>query len=95
MYELETTSYFRKKYRKLTSKNSELITRVEKTLNQLAKNPKHKNLKSHKIMSAEYGEVISSSVTGDIRILWKKIDEKLILLLLDIGGHSGGSRVYR
>jgi mRNA-degrading endonuclease RelE of RelBE toxin-antitoxin system len=42
MYELETTSYFRKKYKKLTSKNTELITRVEKTLNQLAKNPKQK-----------------------------------------------------
>ena len=48
MYELETTSHFRKKYRKLISNNTELITRVEKTLNQLAKNPKYKNLKSHK-----------------------------------------------
>ena len=93
-WQLETTSHFRKKYSKLTKNNSKLIKQVEKTLLQLAENPKHKGLKSHKIKSSNFGEVISSRVSGDIRIIWKSVDEKLVLLLLDIGGHSGTNSVY-
>ncbi len=95
MYELEVTSHFRRKYKKLVAKNKILKDQISYTLKQLAKDPKHKNLRSHKIIGSEYGDVFSSSVTGDIRIIWKDIDDKLILLLLDIGGHSGGKGVYK
>lgn len=74
-WQLETTSHFRKKYSKLTKNNSKLIKQIEKTLFQLAENPKHKGLKSHKIKSATYGEVISSRISSDIRVIWKNIDE--------------------
>ena len=50
-------------------------------------------------------DVFSSSVTGDIRIIWRYLDENIksktieileiqVLELLDIGGHSGGKSVY-
>lgn len=95
MYELEVTSHFRRKYKKLVAKNKILKDQIALSLKQLAKDPKSKNLRSHKITSSEYGNVFSSSVTGDIRIIWKEIDDKLVLLLLDIGGHSGARGVYK
>lgn len=95
MYELEITSHFRRKYRKLIAKNKSLKNKIIETLKQLAKDPRHKNLKNHKVSTSEFGEVISCRVTGDIRIIWKQVDDKLILLLLDIGGHSGSNSVYK
>lgn len=95
MYELETTSHFRKRYTKLAGKNQKLQKTIEKTLELLKKHPRYQSLKTHKVFISEYGEVNSSRVTGDIRIIWMKIENKLIILLLDIGGHSGGKGVYR
>lgn len=95
MYELETTSHFRKKYKKLVAKNLSLRDKIIKTLEQLAKDPRHKSLRSHKIQSSKHGDVVSSCVTGDLRIIWKNIDDKFVLLLLDIGGHSGHRSVYK
>ena len=95
MYELQTTSNFRKKYKKLVEKNKKLQNAIEKTLELLRSNPKYKSLKTHKVFLSQYGEVYSSFVTGDIRVIWIQIENKLIILLLDIGGHSGGKGVYR
>ncbi|OGI19659.1 MAG: hypothetical protein A3B68_01510 [Candidatus Melainabacteria bacterium RIFCSPHIGHO2_02_FULL_34_12] len=95
MYELQTTSNFRKKYKKFAEKNKELQNSVQKTLALLRVNPKYKSLKTHKVFLSQYGEVYSSFVTGDIRIIWMQIKNKLIILLLDLGGHSGGRGVYR
>lgn len=94
MYEIETTDYFKKKYKKLVSKNDELRDRIIKAIETLKNNPKHKSLRSHKVTITEFGKVYSSSVTGDIRIIWTESNKKLVLLLLDIGGHSGGIGVY-
>ncbi len=95
MYELQTTSNFRKKYKKLAEKNKKLQSAVEKTLELLRSNPKYKALKTHKIFLSQYGEVYSSFVTGDIRVIWMQIENKLVVLLLDIGGHSGSKSVYK
>ncbi len=95
MYELQTTSNFRKKYKKLAEKNKKLQNAIEKTLELLRSNPKYKSLKTHKVFLSQYGEVYSSFVTGDIRIIWMQIEDKLVILLLDIGGHSGGKGVYK
>ena len=95
MYELQTTSSFRKKYIKLAEKNKKLQNSVQKTLGLLRANPRYKSLKTHKVFLSQYGEVYSSFVTGDIRIIWMQIKNKLIILLLDIGGHSGSKGVYR
>lgn len=95
MYELQTTSNFRRKYIKLAEKNKKLQKSVQKTLDLLRVNPKYKSLKTHKVFLSQYGEVYSSFVTGDIRIIWMQIENKLIILLLDIGRHSGSKSVYR
>ena len=95
MYELQTTSNFRKKYKKLVEKNKKLQNAIEKTLELLRSNPKYKSLKTHKVFLSQYGEVYSSFVTGDIRIIWIQIEEKLVILLLDIGGHSGSKGIYK
>ena len=95
MYELRTTSNFRKKYKKLAEKNKKLQNSVQKTLDLLRLNPKYKSLKTHKVFLSRYGEVYSSFVTGDIRIIWIQVENKLIILLLDIGGHSGSKNVYK
>ncbi len=95
MYELQTTSNFRKKYKKLAEKNKKLQSAVEKTLELLRSNPKYKSLKTHKVFLSQYGEVYSSFVTGDIRVIWMQIENKLVILLLDIGGHSGSKSVYK
>ena len=95
MYELQTTSNFRKKYIKLAEKNKKLQNSVQKTLDLLRLNPKYKSLKTHKVFLSQYGEVYSSFVTGDIRIIWIQVENNLIILLLDIGGHSGSKGIYR
>lgn len=95
MYELQTTSNFRKKYIKLAEKDKKLQHSVQKTLELLRTSPKYKSLKTHKVFLSQYGEVYSSFVTGDVRIIWMRIENKLIILLLNIGGHSGSKGVYR
>ena len=95
MYELQTTGSFRKKYKKLAERNKKLQNSIQKALELLRVNPKYKSLKTHKVFLSQYGEVYSSFVTDDIRIIWIQVENKLIVLLLDIGGHSGGKGVYR
>ncbi len=94
MWGLETTSHFRRKYRKLANKNSALKNKIQESIKLLTKDPRHNKLKSHKVITKEHGEAISSYVTGDIRVIWQRLDDKLVLLLLDIGGHSGSKAVY-
>lgn len=88
MFELEFSKYFKKKYKKLTSKNSLLISKIKKTLIQLEKNPEDNSIGSHKINSKTFGDLWSSRVTGDIRILWNYNKNGIAILLIDIGGHD-------
>jgi mRNA-degrading endonuclease YafQ of YafQ-DinJ toxin-antitoxin module len=92
-HEIEYTSHFQKKYKKIIEKNSNLIKRTEKTLSMLQDNPMHKSLQSHKIKSKS-GSVMSSYVTSDIRIIWTLDEDAQTILLHDIGGHEGTNSVY-
>ena len=94
MYELETTSHFRSRYKKLISKNKKLKDRIIKVIETLRKDPRYPSLKTHKVFISEYGDVFSSFVTDDTRIIWTKIKNELVLLLLDLGKHSGKHSVY-
>ena len=94
MFEVETTSHFRNRYKKLISKNKKLKDRIIKVIEILRKDPRYPSLKTHKVFISEFGDVFSSSVTGDIRIIWIKIKNKFVLLLLDLGKHSGKHAVY-
>lgn len=95
MFEVNTTPYFIKKVNKLVNKNIKLAEKIDKTIQSLAKDPRDSTLKSHKVIIHNLGEVFSSRVTGDIRILWDYSDSNInIIDLLDIGGHSGNTSVY-
>jgi mRNA-degrading endonuclease YafQ of YafQ-DinJ toxin-antitoxin module len=95
MYKIETTSIFDKGYSKLIMNNKLLEKKILKTIEKLKEEPSYPGLKTHVVNLPSWGKVCSSWVTGDIRIIWKEIDCELILLLLDIGGHSGGAKVYK
>ncbi|MGL4609039.1 MAG: hypothetical protein ACRCYY_05050 [Trueperaceae bacterium] len=68
---------------------------MQQTLTLLAENPTAPKLKTHKV-TIEGERVLSSSVTGDLRIIWRFRETDLEMIdLLDIGGHEGSNKVYR
>jgi mRNA-degrading endonuclease YafQ of YafQ-DinJ toxin-antitoxin module len=96
MFELDFQPTFWKQYRKVTRNNTFLKGKVYETLQTLASNPQHPSLKTHRAETRKYGRKMSSHVTGDFRIIWDYDKERrLVILVLDIGGHSGRSKVYK
>jgi Txe/YoeB family toxin of Txe-Axe toxin-antitoxin module len=94
-YQLEVTKKAAKKYKKLTTKNKHLQEKVQKILKILVDDPFHLKLKTHKVQITNYGIVYSSRITQDIRIIWDIENDKVTIVLLDIGGHSGSKGVYK
>lgn len=96
MFKIQSTTSFDRKYKALKNKDSQLAKQVVKTISLLHENPLFASLHTHKVSSARYGIRFSSKVTGDIRIIWDyDKNENLLILLLDLGGHSGKKRVYK
>lgn len=95
MYTLFPTKAFLRKAKKLID-SAQKRQNLEESLIKLETNPFYSTLKTHKVQSGKYGLMYSSRVTGDLRIIWNfDQDDKLILLLLDLGGHEGGNKVYK
>lgn len=96
MFSLNLTNYFKHKYDRITTKNVLLKKKTEKTLLLLSKNPLHNSLKTHKVESKKFEVKFSSIVSGDIRVIWDYGEKGLSVLdILDMGGHSGGGKVYK
>lgn len=96
MFDLLTTKGFDKTYVIITKGDQKLQKRVQKVFKLLRLDPFYPSLKTHKANTKNYGEKWSSRVSGDIRIIWDYDSEnKLIILLLDIGGHSGTHKIYK
>jgi mRNA-degrading endonuclease YafQ of YafQ-DinJ toxin-antitoxin module len=96
MYNFVYHTNFENKADKLVRQDSLLKKKLEKALKLLSDNPLYPSLRTHKVDSKEFTDVWSSWVTGDIRIIWKySHDQILIIILLDIGSHSGNRRVYK
>lgn len=95
MYGIDTSDIFDKKYLKLIKNDKPLEKKIQKTIQQLSQDPFYPSLKTHLVILSKWGKVYSSWVTGDIRIIWQQKNEELVLLLIDIGGHSGGAKVYK
>lgn len=96
MFKFILTATFTSSRKKVVADDEALNKRVKIALQKLSINPAHPSLKSHKVNTPSYGERWSSWITGDIRVIWdydKK--ERLLILLLDIGGHSGIHKVYK
>lgn len=90
-YEFNLAPQFARKYKKLTKNNTLLKRKIRKAIVQLARDPFHQSLRTHKVNNH-----YSSSATGDIRVIWNFDGESVnIINLLNLGGHSGGNNVYK
>jgi mRNA-degrading endonuclease YafQ of YafQ-DinJ toxin-antitoxin module len=89
-FRLEPTKYFKKKYDKLIKNQKVLESKIRSILQKLSLNPNTSSLHSHKVNSPKFGNCFSSSITGDLRIIWQynQNQEIEIIDLLDIGGHN-------
>jgi mRNA-degrading endonuclease YafQ of YafQ-DinJ toxin-antitoxin module len=94
-YTLRPQPRFTRKFKKLVPPRSALAERFERTLTLLSQNPAAPSLRTHKVNLSGV-RVYSSSVTGDLRIIWRYAEGVVdIIDLLDVGGHEGGKSVYR
>ena len=90
IYTISYTKSFERKYGKLIRNNKKLSSRIDLVIDQLKMNPYSQPLKTHKVgYDKLFGELWSSRVTGDIRIIWvKHHDYNYHLVLINIGGHN-------
>lgn len=96
MFLLKLRNSFHKGYKKLTKGNSKLQKQFAKALKLIEKNPFYPSLKTHKVDTKNYTKVYSSSVNGDVRIIWNfDEDNNLVILLLETGTHSGANQIYK
>ncbi|MBI4037415.1 hypothetical protein HY382_00010 [Candidatus Curtissbacteria bacterium] len=96
MFTLKITVTFSVTREKIVGSDEALNKRIKTTLQKLAVNPSHPSLQSHKVNTQNYGIRWSSWVTGNIRIIWDyDSEQRLVIILLDIGTHSGTHKVYK
>lgn len=96
MFTLIFTRNFDEKYIQVIKKNKEVEKKIRKALHFLKQDPFYPSLKTHKANTKNYGEKWSSWATGDIRIIWDyDMENRLVIILLDIGKHSGTHKIYK
>jgi mRNA-degrading endonuclease YafQ of YafQ-DinJ toxin-antitoxin module len=94
-YNLVFSKLFLDKIQRLST-NLKLVKKIDKVLQLLEIDPKNPSLHSHQVNAKNFGRAWSSSVTGDIRIIWNYDQRnKLVILVLTLGSHSGGDKVYK
>ncbi len=94
-YLLTATRTFEKRSSEIVKRNPQIKNKLTLVLETLSNNPFHIRLMTHKVISKRYGRKYSSRVSGDIRIIWNFAGKKsIVILLLDIGGHTGKRGVY-
>jgi len=75
---------FEKRFKKLSpSLKSKTILAVEKFI----KNPSDKTLSNHPLTGKLQGKR-AFSVTGDVRVVFEEHDNYVLVVMLDVGGHS-------
>jgi mRNA-degrading endonuclease YafQ of YafQ-DinJ toxin-antitoxin module len=95
-YSLVFSKLFLSKIQRLSKTSLKLTKKIDKVLQLLEIDPKNPSLHSHQVNAKNFGRAWSSSITGDIRIIWSYDQyNKLVILILTIGSHSGGDKVYR
>lgn len=96
MYKLEFEKGLWKTVEKIAGKDKKLWSRIELAINRLKQDPYNPSLRTHKVNTRRYGEKRSSRITGDLRLIWD-FDEhnRLVILVLDLGGHSGKDGAYK
>lgn len=82
--EIEFHKNFLKNYRKRVLKNRKLDIKAEERINLFKNNPKNSLLRDHSL-TGNMKEYRAFWITGNIRIVYKKIGNKI--MLYDIGSH--------
>lgn len=85
------TESFKRSFKRITQRNSELKIKIQQTLDLLADNPFHPSLHSHKL-KGELSGVWDCTVDYDNRILFEFVYDDMTrtekILLLTIGEHD-------
>lgn len=96
MFTLIFTKNFDETYTSVIKNNKEVEKKIRKALHFLKQDPFYPSLKTHKANTKNYGEKWSSWVNGDIRIIWDYDSKnRLVIILLDLGKHSGTHKIYQ
>ncbi len=77
---------FKKAYKKRLKEDPKLPDRYQQRIKLFINNPHHPLLRDHALKGEKEG-YRAFSITGDIRIVYKQVDETTILFL-DIGSHN-------
>lgn len=94
-YQVSFSGPFMRRMKKIRKYNKPLFDRINQTINQLKINPFYPSLKTHTVNNSIHGEVSSSRVDGDVRILWIFEEGNFkIVNILAVGGHSGSHKIY-
>lgn len=93
-YILQFTIEFEKRLQIVKKKDSRIFAKVKKTVEILSDKPDYPSLNTHLVNTSKYGKCFSSRVTGNLRILWIYKKNRLVILVLTLGDHSGKNRVY-
>ncbi len=96
MYTPVSTPTYDEAYKKLIKGDQEKEKRAKKAVKLMRIDPFYPSLKSHKVITRNFGAKWSSFITGDLRIIWD-FDEakKKIILLFAVTKHSGSHREYK
>lgn len=78
-------SLFRKNFKKRIHPNHTIEQKFEERLNLLLKDPQNPLLKDH-LLIGRLREFRAFSITGDIRVVYRIIDNTVVLY--DIGSHN-------
>lgn len=95
MYSLKAANTYITSRDKVVGVDEILKKRLRVTLEKLTTNPTHPSLNSHKV-NTDYGFLWSSWITGDVRVIWDyDKEQRLVIILIGVGKHSGSHKVYK
>ncbi len=81
---------FKNHFKKRIAYDAKLVTKTKNRIQMFIDNQRHPLLRNHALKGTQEG-LRAFSVTGDIRVIYRTVDENTIELL-DIGTHN---QVYR
>jgi mRNA-degrading endonuclease YafQ of YafQ-DinJ toxin-antitoxin module len=94
-YKIGFNQKFLRKIKTIYKKDKVLYAKYLKVIERVGKDPFAGGLRTHSTGVIDHGRIFSSRVTGDIRVIWCIEQKEKRIILLDIGGHEGGKKVYK
>lgn len=96
MYSIISLSTYDQAYKKLVKGDQEKEKRAKKAVKLMRADPFCPSLKSHKVITKNFGKRWSSWITGDLRIIWDfDANNRITIYLFTIAVHSGTHKEYK